>query len=149
MASRQDIIRVHREVQAFIDTANQSIMRHDNPVKYPGISEHLRAIALQNQIDMRDMKQCGSLLTQLDEVKEKAPSVHISFPTEPTSEVLQRIVVWFRSEIDSHVVIQVGIQPTIAVGVIIRTPNQQFDFSLRQHLFDHQNKLKEAVNSVQ
>ena len=149
VASRRDIIRLHREVRVFIDSVTQSIMRHDNPVKYPGISEQLRAVATENQVDLRNTKHCETLLDQLETLKDKAPSVHVSFPTEPTPDILQKLVNWFREEIDQHIVIQVGLQPTIAAGVVIRTPNRQCDFSLRRHLYSNRKKLAEAINSVQ
>lgn len=148
IASRKDIIRLHREIRSFVDTTTQSIMRHDNPVKYPPISEQLRALAIANQVDMRHPKNCEVLLEKLDYVKEHSPSVHISFPTEPTTDILERLVVWFRKEVDPYIVIQVGIQPTIAAGVVVRTPNRQFDFSLRRHLYENHHKLGEALRRV-
>jgi len=39
----------------------------------------------------------------------------------------------------------VGLQPTIAAGIVLRTPNHQFDFSLRQHLYKNRAKLREAL----
>ncbi len=148
IASRKDVIRLHREIRSFIDITTQSIMRHDNPVKYPPISEQLRALAVENQVDMRDPKNCEKLLTQVDNIKEHAPSVHISFPVEPSAEILEKLVVWFRKEVDPYVVIQVGLQPTIAAGVVVRTPNHQFDFSLRRHLYENRHKLGEALQRV-
>jgi len=145
IASRKDIIRLHREIRSFIDVSTQSIMRHDNPVKYPAISDQLRALAVLNQIDMRDPKSCERLLQKIDTIKEHAPSVHISFPTEPSADILERLIVWFRKEIDPFIVIQVGLQPTIAAGVVVRTPNHQFDFSLRRHLYANRHKLGEAL----
>ncbi len=148
IASRRDVIRLHREVRSFIDATTQSIMRHDNPVKYPAISDQLRALAVVNQVDMRDPKRCEELLKKIEYVKANAPSVHISFPVEPTADILERLVVWFRQEINPLIVIQVGIQPTIAAGVVVRTPNHQFDFSLRRHLYQNRHKLGEALQRV-
>lgn len=148
VASRRDVIRLHREVRTFIDIVTQSIMRHENPIKYPAISEQLRAIATANQVDLRDTKHTEKLLDLLEDVKEHAPSVHISFPTEPTADILEKLVAWFRTEVDPHAVIQVGLQPTIAAGVVVRTPNHQFDFSLRRHLYANRKKLGEALERV-
>ena len=148
IASRKDLIRLHREIRFFIDSVTQSIMRHDNPVKYPAISEQLRALAVTNQIDMREPKNCEAMLERLDYLKEHAPSVHISFPAEPTAEILEKLVTWFRQEVDPNIVIQVGMQPTIAAGVVVRTPNHQFDFSLRRHLYANRHKLGEALQRV-
>jgi F0F1-type ATP synthase delta subunit len=145
IASRQDITNTHRELRLFDDAAMQSVMRHDNPVKYPPISAKLRGIVQQNQIDLRDEAARKKLLSALDALKSSAPTIHISFPNEPSAEVLQKLVTWLRKEIDPRIVIRVGMQPTIAAGVIVRTPNHQFDFSLRQHLQKNRGKLIEAL----
>lgn len=146
LASRQDITHVHRELRSFTDNIMQSIMRHDNPVKYPAISANLRALAIENQIDLRDEEACQRLLTDLEKLKDEALSVHISFPVDPSPEVTQKLVAWLRKEVDPRIVIQVGLQPSIAAGIVMRTPNHQFDFSLRQHLYRNRAKLKEALN---
>jgi F0F1-type ATP synthase delta subunit len=143
--SKQDITHVHRELRTFIDNVQQSIIRKDNPVKYPPITATLRALALENKIDLRDQKSCEKLLADLDTLKTEAPSIHISFPADPSQEVLQKLIVWFRKEINPRLIVQVGLQPSIAAGIVLRTPNKHFDFSLRQHLYRSSNKLREAL----
>lgn len=143
--SKQDITHVHRELRAFLDAVEQSIVRKDNPIQYPAITATLRAIATENKIDLRDQAACEKLLIELEELKEKAPSVHLSFPSDPTQEVMQKLIIWFRKEVNPRIIIQVGLQPSIAAGVVLRTPNKQFDFSLRQHLYRNRNLLREAL----
>lgn len=145
IASRQDITHVHRELRLFDDATLQSVMRHDNPVKYPPISAKLRGIVQQNQVDLREEASRKKLLAALEALKTTAPTIHISFPAEPTPEILQKLVSWLRKEVNPRIVIRVGIQPSIAAGVIVRTPNQQFDFSLRQHLQKNRSKLVERL----
>jgi len=145
LASRQDITHVHRELRVFLDLVSQSILRHDNPVQYPGISATLRALATENQVDLRNEAACKELLGRLEKLKNEAPTLHLSFPIDPSAEVMKKLIVWFRQEIDPRIVIQIGLQPTIAAGIVLRTPNHQFDFSLRQHLYRNREKLKEAL----
>ena len=149
VSSRSDIVRLHREVRQFIDATEQSVMRHDNPIKYPAISDNLRALATENQLELINIEKCEKLLADLETIKEKGFSVHVSFPVEPSADALGRLVSWFRQEIDPHIVIQVGLQPTIAAGIVLRTENHQFDFSLRKHLYGNKTKLREAIDSVQ
>lgn len=145
IASRQDITQVHRELRLFDDQAMQSVMRHDNPVKFPPISAKLRGMVQQNQIDLRDEAARKKLLESMEKLKNGAPTIHISFPAEPSPAVLQKLVEWLRKNIDPRIVIRVGMQPTIAAGVIVRTPSHQFDFSLRQHLHKNRAKLVERI----
>ncbi len=146
LASRQDITHAHRELRVFDDKVMQSVMRHDNPIKYPAISNTLRAIAQENQVNLGNESARKKLLTDLDKLKNNAPSIHISFPSDPSPEVLQKIVAWLRKEVDPRIVIRVGLQPTIAAGIVMRTPNHQFDFSLRRHLYNHRKDLIEVLS---
>jgi F0F1-type ATP synthase delta subunit len=147
LAGRQDIIHVHRELSLFMEKAMESVMRHDNPVQYPPISATLRALAIDNQVDLRQEDQCKKLLKALEILKDEAPSLHISFPSDPAPEILQKMVTWFRREVHPHIIIQVGLQPTIAAGVIIHTANHRFDFSLRRHLMNHRKELIGVLRS--
>lgn len=141
LAGRQDIIHVHRELSLFMEKSMESVMRHDKPVKYPAISATLRALAIDNQVDLRNEDQCRKLLKDLEVLKEQAPSLHISFPSDPAPEILQKMVTWFRREIHPHIIIQVGLQPTIAAGIVLHTTNHRYDFSLRRHLLNHRQEL--------
>jgi F0F1-type ATP synthase delta subunit len=145
LSSKQDITHVHRELRLFTDSVMQSIMRHDDPVKFPPISDSLRAVAVSNQIDLRDPKACDKLMLQLEDLKRNAPTVHISFPADPSRDVLQKLVIWLRKEVEPRIFIQIGLQPTIAAGIVIRTPNRAFDFSLRRHLYKSREKLIEVL----
>jgi F0F1-type ATP synthase delta subunit len=144
LASKQDITHVHRELSVFLDMVMQSILRMDKPVKYPAISATLRALATENQVDLREEKACKDLLLALEKLKKEAPLLHVSFPTDPAPAILQKMVTWFRKEIDPSIVIQVGLQPTIAAGIVLRTEDHQYDFSLRRHLYKNRDKLIEA-----
>lgn len=147
LASKNDVSHLHRELRLFIDAIMQSALRHDNPIKYPAISAMLRDTARLNQVDLRDQAAAEKLLDALKSLKAHAPVVHISFPRDPGVEVVQKLVNWFRTEVDPRIVIQVGLQPTIAAGVVVRTPSRQYDFSLRKHLYKNQDKLMEALRS--
>lgn len=145
VASKNEITNVYRELVIFIDKITQSKLRKDNPIRYPVISENLKALAADNKLNLTDEAVCKQLLIKLEDIKKNAPTVHISFQSEPSNEILQKLVEWLRKEIDPAIFLQVGLQPNIAAGIILRTPNHQFDFSLRQRLFDNKSKLAQAL----
>jgi F0F1-type ATP synthase delta subunit len=47
---------------------------------------------------------------------------------------MQKIVTWWRENIDPFVLVEIGLQPNIAAGCLVRTSNRQYDFSLRRRL---------------
>ena len=141
LTTKQDVTHVHRELQNFCDLVVQSFARHEKPIKYPPISDSLRALAVDNQINLHEEKACKTLLGDIEELKNSLIIMHISFPNDPPPDILQKIVTWLRKEFSPIIVIQVGLQPSIAAGIILRTPNRQYDFSLRQHLYKNRDKL--------
>lgn len=147
LATKQDLTRIHRELSVFIDLVMESVLRMDKPVKYPPISATLRAIASENQIDLREETASKKLLKDLEQLKKQAPVISISFPEDPAPEVVQKLISWFRQKIDNHILIQVGLQPTIAAGVVLRTKNHQYDFSLRRHLYKNRGKLIDVLTN--
>jgi hypothetical protein len=69
----------------------------------------------------------------------------MSFATDPSSAFTAKIVTWLRASIAPNVLLEVGLQPTIAAGCIVRTTNKIFDLSLRQHFADAESVLLEAL----
>jgi F0F1-type ATP synthase delta subunit len=144
LISRQDVVQAHRELGGFIDSTMQSVMRHDNPIKYPAISAELQAVASVNQIDLRHEAECRKLLADLEQLSSQAPIIQFSFADEPPLEVLQKIVARLRKEINPQIVVKIGLNPTIAGGMIMQTPAHRYDFSLRRQLNNHRKDLIKA-----
>jgi F0F1-type ATP synthase delta subunit len=71
------------------------------------------------------------LTSFLEEVRNHAPTLHMSFSADPSPAFTQRLITWLRSEIHPIVLLQVGLQPNIGAGSVVRTTNKYFDFSLR------------------
>ncbi len=148
VGSRYDLGRIIRELEALNDSLTQEKLRHSKDKFEATLSKGLAAIVSDNDIDLNHKELRDSLIESLRSVKEHAPVVHISFATEPTPSVTEKITLWFRREIDPGILLSIGVQPSIAVGCVIRTRNKQFDFSLRQHLLQSRqilvDKLREA-----
>lgn len=145
LVSRQDLVKVHRELSSFVDTVNQSQLRHEKTIKYPEISEELKDLAVINQINLGNDASCKKLLAQLQELINSSSTLHVSFPSEPSKEVIDRLITWFREEINPHIFLIIGLQPSITAGIILRTTNKQFDFSLRSNLTKKEATLVEAI----
>ena len=57
--------------------------------------------------------------------------MHISFSADPSPLFTQKLIAWLRSEIHPLVLLQIGLQPNMGAGCVVRTSNKYFDFSLR------------------
>lgn len=141
-----DLVRLRREVAALNDffvAAKAKPAGSDMPM--PQATRSLDLLAKENNLNLLDEKARNHLIEQLDVIHKEAPSFHISFAVEASPKALERILVWLRQNIHPQVLLQVGLQPAIAAGCVLRTTNRIFDMSLRQRLNSQTDYLTELI----
>jgi len=134
------LARMQRELEALEEYMQQASLRKDaskNPEALPRISRLLDALASENSCNLLKKAERDRLSIFLRIVSESAPTIHMSFATDPSAAFTAKVVSWLRINIHPLVLLQLGLQPSIAAGTIIRTTNHVFDLSLRRH-FDAQ-----------
>ncbi len=114
----------------------------------PRVTKALEGIARDNGYNLLDDSHRKDLGAMLDAVKQTAPKIHISFAAEPSPKALERILAWFRATVHQQALLQVGLQPNIAAGCVVRTPNKLFDMSLRVYLEKQEPYLVELIKGA-
>lgn len=128
-----DVVRLRRELEALDDFLREAALRKGGTsVELPKLSRMLNAVCEQNNLNLLHEDRRTALKTALDDMIARAPVVHVSFAADPSSAFTAKVVTWFRENIDPMLLLQIGLQPTIAAGCVVRTPNHYYDFSLRQ-----------------
>jgi F0F1-type ATP synthase delta subunit len=149
MVSQVDVARMLREINALNDFFIQSKIREaGSPMQLPKTSRLLEQIATDNQLNMLEENDRAKLASSLDQILGKAPTIHISFASEPTPKVVEKILVWFRANIHPQALLQVGLQPNIAAGCVVRTHNKVFDMSLKDYLGQQQKYLIQLIDAA-
>jgi len=97
----------------------------------PVLSEELNSFLEANQVSLDDSRTRSELLKQLKQLKDTAPTLHMTFAVSADGESLRQIAAWLRESVHPQAVIDVGLQPGLVAGVYIRTPNHVHDFSVR------------------
>jgi len=143
ITSPSDVSRLHREVIALNEYLKQAALRSPGQaaVKLPKTSRLLDELVIDNKLNLLDATTREHLIGFLADLAEHAPIIHISFATDPSSAFLQKIVLWLRQNINASILVQVGLQPTIAIGCVLKTTNKFFDLSLRRQLTEHSAEL--------
>lgn len=145
LVSRLDTSRAMRELEDFENAMSESHVRgHHIPAPTP----LLKDIAEFNKLDLHKKEMRQLVRIMLDDLRTTAPVVHISFAVEPDTKFITSIAKWFREEIAPNVVLQIGVQPSIGVGCVVRTTNKFFDFSLRKHLLDSSDLFKKRIEGI-
>lgn len=144
-----DIGRLNRELDALNNFLEAAATRQpETKPKLPKTSRLLDEILGQNKLDALLVADRKRLKNFLEDTKANAPVIHVSFSADPTPLFSQKLVAWLREKIDPLILLQVGLQPTIGAGCIVRTTNKQFDFSLRRRLVAERGILIKKLREV-
>lgn len=114
----------------------------------PRLTRLLNELAKDNRFNLLEKKHRVKLHEELEGVFKDAPCLHISFATEPPPKTLEQILRWLRDNIHPQALLQVGLQPTIAAGCMLRTPNKIFDMSLREYLKKQEPFLVQLIRGA-
>lgn len=149
VVSDSDLDRLVRELEGLNDFFLSAAARKSGtPIQPPRVTRALNSIASDRQSNLLDEAARKKLSDELKTIRTNAPLMHISFATEPSPKVLERILIWLRTNIHPYTLLQVGLQPTIAAGCVLRTPNKIFDMSLRSYLDGQKGYLVELVKGA-
>lgn len=124
---RTDINRLLRELEAL----EEALITKDTKTGLsPKITSLLNQTALANGYRLLEQTHRQHIADQLIKIRDHAPTVHISFAAEPSPKVTETLLSWLRSNVHRYTLVQIGLQPAIAAGCVLRTPNKIFDMSL-------------------
>jgi hypothetical protein len=145
--SKVDVARLARELKSLDDFFVAAKSRPaGTDLRLPTLSRSLNDVAKDNNYSLLEEEHRKTLYKQLNQIIGSAPLIHISFAAEPSPKALEKLLVWFRTNIHSYALLQVGLQPTIAAGCVVRTTNKVFDMSLREHLHQQQKFLAQLID---
>lgn len=130
-----DIMRLRRELETLGEYLHQAALRHtpENTVHLPKTSRILNEVIEANKLDILHREQYEQTMAFVAAIEERAPRIHLAFSTDPSASFMVQIVQWFRANVHPDILLQVGLQPNLAAGCVVRTTNKQFDMSLRRH----------------
>lgn len=141
-----DITRLQREINKLNDYFVAAGARSsDAPADPPKLTRSLNQLAEQNKLNLLDSATRKQLSEDLDKIISKSPVLHISFAAEPSALALEKILAWLRDNINPEVLLRVGLQPAIAAGCVLRTPNKIFDMSVRASLQRQEPLLNKLI----
>lgn len=133
--SEIDVARLLRELNGLNDFfVSARVRTAGTAMQRPKLSRLMDQLARDNGINLLEEAERTKLLDGLKQVQAQAPKLHISFAADPSPKAMEQVLIWLRRNIHPQTLVQVGMQPSIAAGCIVRTPNKIFDMSLRSSL---------------
>ncbi len=147
-----DVGRLLRELESIDNYLMQFHLKNeDDKAKMPKTSKLMDNLLEVNKLNLVEPAHRQQLIGFLQETKEHAPVLHISFGSDPAPAFLEKLLTWLRREIHPLVLVTVGLQPNIGAGCLVRSTNKYFDFSLRENFTKNRvllmSKLREVVTT--
>lgn len=144
-----DVMRLRRMLEQFDDSQQQATLRARSGGAPTDMQANplLRALATDNKRDLAVATDRQTLLAALEDVLKIAPTITMSFATEPSAAFMAKMTGWFRQEIHPSLLIRIGLQPNIAAGCTIRASGKLYDFSLREKFSEQRQMLVKALHA--
>lgn len=142
-----------RQVRRELEAVDEFVRQHDirEPGKQavlPRVGRALQGLAEANGLQLLEAEHRKQLTDFLNAVETHAPRLQISFAVEATPTAMNRLIQWLRGNLHPQALLEVGLQPTIIAGCIVRTPNKVFDFSLRKRFADAEDLLVQSIEAT-
>lgn len=146
--NKVDVGRLLREVLAVDEFLEQAAIRQPGTaLKLPKTTRLAEEVIQANKLNLLVDENRKHLINFLTDVRDKAPQLHMSFSAEPSPIFLQKITTYIRQNIHPYALLQVGLQPTIGAGFMLRTTNKYYDFSIRTTLKSKRGVLMHNIRA--
>lgn len=147
VATRGDVGRLLRELEMLNNFFGQQAIRQPGTaIQAPKTSNVFEEMVTKNNLNLLQEADRNQLAVFLTSLREEAPVLHMSFSVEPSPLITQQLTAWVRGNLHPYAILQVGLNPAIGAGCIIRTTNKFFDFSLREKFNSQRAALVEQLH---
>lgn len=141
VVTRADVGRLTAEAEAVDNFLRQAAIRQPGTsLQLPKSSQLFDEMVAMNKLNLLQEPDRQRLYQFLQIIRTSAPILHVSFSTDPSPLFQQRLITWIRQQMHPFVLLQIGLQPSIGAGCVVRSTNKYYDFSLRQR-FSEQRML--------
>lgn len=145
-----DVRHLQRELEGLEEFVRQSEIREPGKqAALPRIGRLLQAVATDNGLQLLQPSDRQKLASFLESVEKDAPRIHMSFAIESNMQASTKITGWLRANIHPLTLLEIGLQPSIAAGTVVRTNNKVFDFSLRHRFAEAQALLVASLEKFE
>ena len=98
-----------------------------------------------NGIRQLDSQTYEALQKNLNAVRSNAKQIHVTTGAVSSASWREQIVVWLRKEIDEHAFCSFTTDTQQGGGIILRTPKQQYDMTIKSKISVNKQRLVEMV----
>lgn len=146
--SLSQLSEVIYEIERLLGRLQDSKVQQDvqgAPVGMASASARLQRLADLNSFNTIIGADLEQLLEELKMLRDKAPQVRLTLAGWPDAAVQERLVEWFRRQINPNVLVKFVVRSDICGGVIVQTDNRRHDLSYRELLINKRQRISELA----
>lgn len=143
VSSPSDLRLLSRELDRLIDFLLQAqlVDQNQHNLKLPKVSRFMEQFSSINKLNLLHEADRQLAREFLNELNNQPWQLKVSLPSEPSALFVTKLTAWLRDNIQTNILLTIGLQPTIGVGCLLQTANKQFDFSLKHNLENQKQQL--------
>jgi len=138
------------EVETILEQAVQGHIRKEQTGTAFSVTKPSQALQDLLDINKRELTVDSLQETkqELEVARQNAVVLRVVLSAEPTGPIKAKLVRWFREFSDQTILLRFGIQPSIAGGCLVYTPNHLYDLSLRSKILSSNINFHEVIDRV-
>lgn len=146
--SKSDLSRLILEIESVENFLRDGAIRQTgNAMQLPKASKLFDNLVSDTKLNLLVAEDRKYLAQTLNWFRTNAPTIHISFSSDPTPIFIAHLTAWLRENIAPYIFVQVGLQPNIGAGCVVRTTNKYFDFTLRKRFESQRDLLMREIKA--
>lgn len=130
---------IQHAVDASFDAKKDTMTVLDSYMPYH-VTNAILDISEDEKINLRDASIAADFLKKILGTLKSAYVVDITLAFHPTYEQLQKIVVWWRKEVNPHVILNLKVDPKLIAGAVIGYGGAISDLTIKQDLSSFLNE---------
>lgn len=138
-----------RDAQRVCEELRESVEGYDEPGEeaIKNISYESNVLLQANQQLLQELG-LKEFTQKLEDTIKQAPVFDVILPTYPHDSFLYELGGWFRESIHPHSLLNINVRRGIGGGVVLRSKNKLFDFSLRPKILAKKDEIPEVMRNV-
>jgi len=145
--SLPDSVVKHHDLQRALEQLNESLSRNETIDQVVASSPVINELVATNP-DYNSTEMLRELRDHVQSILDASPLFDIILAATPHDTFLIEITRWFRNRIHPTALLRVNVRRAIGGGIVVRSKNRIFDFSLRPQILANSSKVAEVVRRV-
>lgn len=142
------IIELRSHIAAVRDATIRARATHEPDPSPIHTSALLMGVLRTAAVASTDQPALEKLLKQLETIRDRAPAIHLTLAALPNRDLKRKLTEWFRTQIHPYAFLTFATRADIGGGVIIQAGSRIYNYSFREQILSHRQRISEIYHSV-